>query len=66
MDQRVVLEVGWCQQRVQTFEKLRAAHWKKVFLHQQFGLEIGISPTAIPYGDINPITDEIGKLLRRR
>ena len=66
VDQRVVPEVGWSQQRVQTLEKLRAAHWKKVFLHQQFGLEIGISATAIPYGDINPITDEIGKLLRRR
>ena len=66
MDQRVVLQVGGRQQRVQTLEKLRTAHWKKVFLHQQFGLEAGISATPIPNGDINPITDEIGKLLRRR
>ena len=65
MDERVVLQVGWCKQRMQTFEKLRAAHWKKVFLHQQIGLEVGISATAIPYGNINPIADEIGKLLRR-
>jgi hypothetical protein len=65
MDQRVVLQVGWCQQRVQTLEKLWAANWEKVFLHQQFGLEAGISATPIPNGDINPITDEIGKLLRR-
>src|SRR5215471_3929585 len=66
MQERVASEVGRPAQRIPTFEQLRAADRKMIFLHQQFGCQTRILAAATANGDVDSVADKIRESFRRR